>query len=164
LLQIARMAGLADRVGDSEWLNDADVRDEEDAEPTLRVPHYASIAVGELVSPLLPASASDPPRRRSRPLLRAALFLCAVAIVFELGWWGGSRLASQSAPPLAATKSAPMRIELHKAPHTLAPSEETQPQAPVQKPAPKFFGFLVPTPAATAAPAPKATVYDPSSL
>jgi hypothetical protein len=164
LLQIVRMAGLADRVGDIVWLNDDDVREDDDAEPTLRVPHYASIAVGELVSPLA-APVSEPPRRSSRLLLRAVLFLCAVAIVFELGWWGGSRLASQSAPPLAATKSAPMRIELHKAPHTLAPpEEEPQPQAPVQKQAPKFFGFLVPTPAATAAPAPKATVFDPSSL
>ncbi len=84
----------------------------------------------------------------------------AVAIVFELGWWGGSRLAPQSEPPLAATKWAPMRIMLLKAPRTLAPPEEPQLQAPVQKPAPKFFGFLVPTSATSTATA----VYTPQDL
>jgi len=144
--------------GDTVWLNNDDVLDDEDPPPTLRVPLYASVAVGEVVSSL--PGTNDPPRRRSSRL-RRALFSCAVAIVFELGWWGGSRLAPQSELPLAGTKWAPMRVMLLKAPRTLAPPKEPQPQAPVQKPAaPKFVGFLVPTPATSTA----TTVYDPKGL
>jgi len=142
--------------GDTAWLNDDDVLDgEEEAPPTLRVPQYASVAVGESLSS--PPATNDPPRRRSR-LLSRALFTFAVAIVFELGWWGGSRLAPQGEQPLAATKWAPMRVMVLKAPRTLAPPE--QPQAPVQKPAPKFFGFLVPTSATSTARA----AYEPQGL
>jgi hypothetical protein len=171
----------AAREDDTVWLNDDDVLDDEDTPTTLRVPHYASVAIGEAVSPLplsMPPEISvtdDPPRRRSSPLLRATTFLCAVAIVFELGWWSGSQLAPRSAPSLAATKVAPMRITLRKAPRTLAPPEEPQPQAPVEKPGPKLFGFLVPASAASAPPAvptatatasgaTKAAVYTPDDL
>jgi hypothetical protein len=156
----------AARAGDTDWLNDDEVLDDEDTQTTLRVPYYASVALGEIVSPLpdpsgplpvsLPPAMSDtnaPPRRRSSLLLRVTLFSCGVAILFELGWCGGSRLAPPSAPSLAATKSAPTRTLLRKAPRTLAPPEEPRPQAPVQKPAPKFFGFLVPASAPSAPPA-----------
>jgi len=145
--------------GDNTWLKDDDVLDgEEEAPPTLRVPQYASVAVGESLSS--PPATDDPPRHRSR-LLSRALFTFAVAIVFELGWWGGSRLAPQSEQPLAATKWAPMRVMVLKVPRTLAPLEEPQPQAPVQKPAPKFFGFLVPTSSATST---ARAAYNPQGL
>jgi hypothetical protein len=187
LLQIARMAGSpltdafptscladnetivkppADRAGDIVWLNPDDVLDDDETDTTLRVPQYASVAIGGVVSPLsapvsplpveMPPAMSDtedPPRRRRSLLARVTPVLCVVAIVFELGWLGGSRLAPQSEPPLAATKSASMRTVLLKAPRALAPPEEPQPQAPVQKPAPKFFGFLVPASTASAPPA-----------
>ena len=111
MLQIARMVAPE---GDAAWLANDDVLDDEEP-PTLRVPHYASVAVGEVVN--------DPPRRRSRLLLRVLLVSCAVAIVFELGWCGGSRLLPGSETSQAASQ-APMRILLHKAPRTLAPPEE----------------------------------------
>jgi hypothetical protein len=126
------------------------------------------VAVGEAVSPS-PVT-NDPPRRSSR-LLHAWLFSCVVAIVFGLGWCGGSRLTPRIAPALAASKWAPLRVILQKAPRTLAPLQDPQPQAPAQTPAtPKFFGFLVPTSAASAPPAvlptapPKAPVYTPTDL
>jgi hypothetical protein len=148
LLQIARMTAPE---GDAAWLDNDDVLDEEEPPPTLRVPHYASAAIGEVVS--------DPPRPRSSLLLRAPLVLCAAAIVFELGWCDGSRLLPGTETSQAATKMAPMRIELHKTPRTIAP-EEPQPQAPAQKPAPKFFDFLVPAaPTAT-----KPAVYTPEGI
>jgi hypothetical protein len=78
----------------------------------------------------------------------------------------GLRSGPVHAPPRPAP---PSRQQV--TPRILAPPEEPQPQqAPVEMPAPKLFGFLVPTSPASVPPvvlrtaAPKAPVYTPKDL
>lgn len=150
----------AARADETVWLNGDDVLDDEDTDTTLRVAQYASVALGEVVSlpppPVSPLPVSvppaisvtiDPPRRRRSPLLRATLVVCAVAIMFEVGWWGGSRFAPPGASAQAAAEWVPTRVLLHKAPRALAPLEAPAP-AQSAAPAPKPFAFPMPPPAA----------------
>ena len=199
MLQIARMARppltgefpdswLADeetlvkppaaRTGETEWLNGDDVLDDEDTDTTLRVAHYASVALGDVVSlpppPVSPLPVSmepetsitfEPPRRRRSLLLRVTLIVCAVAIMLELGWWGGSRITPPGASSQEGAQWVPTRVLLHKAPRALAPEPpEPQQPAPAQsaKPAPKPFAFPMPagTPPVARAAAAKTTDED----
>lgn len=119
-----------------EELYDLIVDDEQEKETQVYRPRRTNV-VRHDVRRLAPVAIA-PPRRRHRNslLLRTTLIASAVAIMFVLGWWQGSRHGLPiPAEPAAATRVAE-RTDAPRASRTLAPPEEEPSSRPhASKPA-----------------------------